>query len=583
MPLSIPLRMLNEYVYCPRLFHLEFVQGLFRESADTVKGTYEHKKADANRPKVRRKNKEPESEAAEQPTFFTKNLSISSEKLGITGKLDAVEEEGGHWAPVESKHSGGPKDVAEFKHESWTLTGTAWPNDQVQICAQGILLRDSGLQSDFGYIFYRASKTKVRLDFTPDIMNATLDVIRRAQNAASSDVPPPLVDSPKCVRCSLNAFCLPDEINQLAGRIGEPRRIIPGRDDAGILYVVTQGARISKRGESVVVEANGQQVDEIPFKDIAHAALFGHVQISTEALHLFLAAQRTVSFLSAGGKLLGVAAAPIAKNVHLRVAQYRKFESDDLCLRLAKEIVQAKIENQRTLIRRNLKGATNELDDLKAVATESTRSGSLASLRGYEGKGGQIYFDAFPSLIGRKGDGASGQQTFDDLPDSQGWSSASAAFFHMSGRNKRPPRDPVNALLSFGYTLLTRDFVAALIGVGLDPYFGFYHAMEAGRPALALDLMEPFRPLIVDSLVLRLINTGEIRQNHFLCAEAEVLMSKDGRARFIAGYERRMDELITHPIFGYRISYRRILDVECRLLGRFLEGDIPEYKPLRTR
>ncbi len=107
--------------------------------------------------------------------------------------------------------------------------------------------------------------------------------------------------------------------------------------------------------------------------------------------------------------------------------------------------------------------------------------------------------------------------------------------------------------------------------------------MEAGRPALALDLMEPFRPLVVDSLVLRLINTGEIRPAHFLKAATEVQMSKEGRARFLAGYERRMDELITHPVFGYRISYRRVLDVECRMLGRHLEGEVPDYAPLRTR
>jgi len=583
MPVLIPLRMLNEFVYCPRLFHLEQVQGLFRESADTVKGAFEHKRAEAGRPKVRRKGGDAGSELEEQPTFFTKSLSLSSEKLGITGKLDAVEEAGGRWAPVESKHSAGPKDMAEFKHGAWTLTGAAWPNDQIQVCAQGLLLRENGLASEFGHIFYRASKTKVRLEFAPDLMNATLDVVKKAHEAVAAPVPPPLVDSPKCVRCSLNAFCLPDETNQLAGRIGEPRRIIPGRDDAGILYVVTQGAQVSKRGESVVIEANGRKVDEIPFKDIAHAALFGHVQISTEALHLFLAAQRTVSFFSAGGRLLGVASAPIAKNVHLRVAQYRKFESQELCLRLAKEVVQAKVENQRTLLRRNSKGAESRLAELKSIANESACVGDLAGLRGYEGKAGQVYFDLWPDLIGRREVGAPGQQTFNDLPDSQGWSSAGAEFFRMNGRTKRPPKDPVNAMLSFGYTLLARDFVAALIGVGLDPYFGFYHAMEAGRPALALDLMEPFRPLIVDSLVLRLVNTGEIRRSHFLSAETEVQMSKEGRARFIAGYERRMDELITHPIFGYRISYRRVLDVECRVLGRFLEGEIPEYKPLRTR
>jgi CRISPR-associated protein Cas1 len=252
-------------------------------------------------------------------------------------------------------------------------------------------------------------------------------------------------------------------------------------------------------------------------------------------------------------------------------------------LRLSKDIVQAKIENQRTFLRRNSKGIEGPLSELKNAAEDCVSAKDLPGLRGYEGKAGQVYFGTLPSLIGRREETSAGQQTFDDLPDSQGWSSESASFFNMIGRTKRPPKDPVNAMLSFGYTLLARDLVAALVGVGLDPYFGFYHAMEAGRPALALDMMEPFRPLVVDSMVLRLINTGEMKPSHFLMAATEVQMSKEGRARFIAGYERRMDELITHPVFGYRISYRRVLDVECRLLGRFLEGDIQDYKPLRTR
>jgi CRISPR-associated protein Cas1 len=586
----IPLRMLNEYVYCPRLFHLEHVQGLFCESADTVQGSYQHKRVDSSRSKVRRKGKGKadavdalEQKEESQQNFFTKNLSLTGESLGITGKLDAIEEESGHWAALEYKHSAGPEGDVEFKLGNWSLSSDAWPNDQVQVCAQGLLLRENGYRSDYAFIYYRASKKKVRIEFTPDLINAVLDVIARAAKASTQTIPPPLLDSPKCIRCSLNVFCLPDETNRLAGKIGEPRRIIPGRDDAGVLYVVTQGAHISKRGESVVVSANNEVVDEIPFKDIAHAALFGHVQISTEALHLFLAAQRTVSFFSAGGKLLGTATAPIAKNVALRVSQFRHFDSEDSCLRLSKDIVQAKIENQRTFLRRNLKKMEGSLEQLKAAADNCILAKDIPSLRGYEGKAGQVYFENFPALIGRKTESSVGQQTFDDLPESQGWSSESSSFFNMIGRTKHPPKDPVNAMLSFGYTLLARDFVAALIGVGLDPYFGFYHSMEAGRPALALDMMEPFRPLVVDSMVLRLINTGEIKTSHFLMTATEVQMSKEGRACFIAAYERRMDELITHPVFGYRISYRRVLDVECRLLGRFLEGDVQDYKPLRTR
>jgi CRISPR-associated protein Cas1 len=450
--------MLNEFVYCPRLFHLEHVQGLFRESADTVKGSYQHKRSEADRPKVRRKagakDAPPPEEPSEQTTLFTKNLALSSEELGITGKLDAVEEEGEHWAPVENKHSAGPSGDKPFEVEGRALSGEAWPNDQIQLCAQALLLRSHGLRSEFGYIYYRAAKKRVKIELTNDLIEATRTVIRRARELENKSAPAPLVDSPKCIRCSLNAFCLPDEINRLAGRMGEPRRIIPGRDDAGVLYVITQGAHVSKRGESIVIEANGKKVDEIPFKDISHAALFGHIQISTEALHLFLAAQRTVSFFSAGGKLLGVAAAPIAKNVRLRVIQYRSFEDPVKALALSRGVVQAKIENQRTLLRRNGKGLDGTLKAMKEMSDACAASADAESLRGREGKAGQVYFASWPGLLARRDEPKDGQGTFAQLDGANDWEAAREDFFKMDGRNRRPPKDPVNAMLSFGYTLL---------------------------------------------------------------------------------------------------------------------------------
>lgn len=593
----LELRSLNEFVYCPRLFHLEYVQGLFRESADTLSGSVQHEKAQKNRPKIRKAGSvkeelpQPELEkdgTGEEPSLFSKSFQIASERLCITGKLDAVETDksSNNFAPVESKHSAGPQGDRHFILEKWTLSADAYPNDQIQLCAQGLLLRENGFNSDYGHIYYRASKTRARIDFTDDLINATLDMISRAGKIFRDQIPPPpLVESSKCIRCSLNVFCLPDEINRLAGKIGEPRLIIPGRDDTGVLYVLTQGAYIHKKGEEIIVEANGEKIMEVPLKDVSHAVLVGHAQITTETLHLFMQSGRTVAFLSAGGRLLGMAGPPLKKNIILRAEQFRKFDREEIRLSLARELVAAKIENQRTLIRRNSKKSPDSpLEELKDLAHSSIEAESLEKLLGLEGRAAKVYFDVFPNLISETSrETETAQPTFANLPGAEGWKEAGTGFFRMIGRTKRPPKDPVNAMLSFGYALLTRDFVSALFGAGLDPYFGFYHSMEAGRPALALDLMEPFRPIIVDSTILRVINTGEIKKSHFLCAQTQTEMTKDGRSKFIAAYERRMDELITHPVFGYRISYRRIIDVECRLLGRFLEGEIKEYKPLRPR
>lgn len=155
--------------------------------------------------------------------------------------------------------------------------------------------------------------------------------------------------------------------------------------------------------------------------------------------------------------------------------------------------------------------------------------------------------------------------------------------FDFQGRNRRPPRDPVNALLSFAYALLAKDFTVTLQAVGFDPYLGFYHAPGYGRPSLALDLMEEFRPIIGDSVVLSVLNTGEVTAGDFITRGGAVALSPTGRKAFLAAYGRRMDTLVSHPVFGYSISYRRVLEVQARLLGRFLSGEIPEYPQFLTR
>ena len=157
------------------------------------------------------------------------------------------------------------------------------------------------------------------------------------------------------------------------------------------------------------------------------------------------------------------------------------------------------------------------------------------------------------------------------------------ATFEMAGRNRRPPRDPINALLSFAYALLAKDFSVTLATVGLDPMVGFYHQPRFGRPALALDLMEEFRPLIADSVVIGAINNEVVGDEDFVRGAGAVALGPAGRKRVLLAYERRMDQLVTHPVFGYRISYRRVLEVQARLLGRVLLGEIEEYPAFRTR
>lgn len=155
--------------------------------------------------------------------------------------------------------------------------------------------------------------------------------------------------------------------------------------------------------------------------------------------------------------------------------------------------------------------------------------------------------------------------------------------FDFTTRNRRPPKDPVNALLSFLYSMLTKEMLVTLIGIGFDPYLGFYHQPRYGRPALALDLMEEFRPIVADSVVINLINTGEIRAKDFITRLTGCALTDSGRKRVIEAFERRLNTTIAHPIFGYTVSYRRIFEIQARLLARFLTGEISEYPSFITR
>lgn len=551
----MPIRMLNEIQYCERLFYIMHVQGTFEESADTVEGTAQHRRADQRR---RKGDMAPEELWGSAPT----SLHLGDESLNLVGKLDAVVLEGNSWVPVEGKHSSAPESLEPLRADEYRLVGSAWPNDQVQVCAQGLLLRANGYVSDYGILYYRGNKKRVRVDFSEDLISITRNYIELAKKLEKAEIPKPLKDSNKCFRCSLNYVCLPDETNYLLGISTNIRRISPGRSDGGVLYVSEPGAKLSRNGESLTIFFPRGRVDELPIKDLVHVTLFGNVQCSTQLIHTLLSSGISISYLSSHGSLAGVTTPLTTKNIMLRKSQFIKFQHPEIALRLARWIVHAKIANQYTLLRRNGTASSQVLREMRDMRDRALDTNDSDSLRGLEGRAGRLYFGSFPTML------KSSLINAEDL---------------MKGRNRRPPKDPVNSLLSLGYTLLVRDVFAACAGVGLDPLFGFFHAIEPGRPSLALDMMEPFRPLVVDSVVIRAFNTRQLTLEDFYWGQDSCQLKKNGRNTFFAAYEHRMQETVTHPCFGYKISYRRILDLEARMLARHLEGELPEYRPLTTR
>jgi CRISPR-associated protein Cas1 len=232
-------------------------------------------------------------------------------------------------------------------------------------------------------------------------------------------------------------------------------------------------------------------------------------------------------------------------------------------LELSRAIVAAKITNQRTLLMRNYSALPDPVArDLVELAKSAANASNVDVLRGYEGQAAAIYFKHFPGMIKPR-----------DI----------ASAFDENGRQRRPPPDPINAVLSFAYTMLTHDAVAALRTARLEPSIGAFHVSRPGRPALALDLLEPFRPLVADSVAVSLFNRGEMVDGHFLRTAAGCAMTDHGRRAFFAAYGRRMNVEVTHTAFGYKLSYRRMIMLHARMIAAWLLNEVPDLAFLTTR
>jgi CRISPR-associated protein Cas1 len=545
--------MLNEYVYCPRLAYLMWVQGEFAHNEYTVEGALRHrrvdKKGDSNLPEA------PE----ETENIHARSVSLSSELLGITAKMDLVEGEGRLVAPVDYKRGKRPH-----------IPGNVYDPERVQLCAQGLLLREHGYVVNEGIIYFCSSRERVRVPLDEALINLTMKAIADfALIASQAEIPTPLEDSPKCPHCSLVGICLPDEVRYFAMSPVEPRPIIPAKEDGLPLYVQSPRAYIRKEGENLIIEVEKQKVAEARLGETSQVVLYGFAALTTPALHECMRREIPVTYNSYGGWFIGHTVGVGHRNVETRANQYRASFDEAACLKLARRFVIGKIANCRTLLRRNWRGAEEGekapddlLISLREDIRQAAKASSLDSLLGIEGSAAARYFQHFSDLLKTDGDRAS---------------------FDFTTRNRRPPRDPVNAMLSFGYAMLAREWTITLSAVGLDPYRGFYHQPRFGRPALSLDMMEPFRPLVADSAVLMAINNGEVQPDDFIFAAGSCTLTESGRKRFIATFERRLGQDVTHPIFRYRISYRRLFEVQARLLARHLSGEIPAFPVFVTR
>lgn len=539
-----PASMVRKFVYCPRLFYLELLEGEWSETEDTLQGAAVHRRVDTESGRL----PSPEEVSPEQ-TLAARSVTLSAPRLGVVARIDLVEGEGGVVRPVDYK-KGAP--------------GPRGPRDPevLQLAAQGLVLRENGYRCDVGILYYAETRQRWEIIFDDELEGRVLQVVEEMRRVAGEPAPPPpLVDSPKCPRCALVGICLPDEVSLLRGApMEEVRRLVPARDDAQPVYVLEQGASVGRSGERLVIRRREGDDVSVRLLDVSQLSLYGNVQVSAQALRALAEREIPVFHHTYGGWLTAVTTGVLSRNVELRVRQYRLADEEASALPIARAIVSGKLRNQRTLLRRNHPGSVaGALAELTRYARLAQEAPSTDRLFGLEGMAARVYFSSFAGM----------------LRDPMG--------FDLAGRDRRPPPDPVNATLSFLYSLLVKDAVRALLAVGLDPYRGVYHRLRYGRPSLALDLIEEFRPLIADSVALALFNTRVLERKDFIMRGRSCALREDARRKVVGAYEARMDTLIRHPLFGYQASYRRIVEIQARLLARTIAGEISAYRPFTTR
>lgn len=578
----MPVRRLHNYLYCPRLFYFQWVENIFEENADTAAGSAVHRQAD--QPSRFDDDRVAALREGLAEGAKVRSLRLESESLGLVGVMDIVE--------------GGPDGacVVDYKKGSARRledgSRVAKEPDAVQMAAYTLLLREHGTAVESAAVYYAEEKRRVTVALTEELLKTTNDALAEARAvAASGKLPPPLVNDRRCDFCSAYPVCLPRESHWWAQararataedpqlRLEFPPAALsaeftgeppgdhdplppprPPRDDGELLVVQKSGSQVGQRGGEFVVTVQREVVRKLPLHQVRAIYLYGAVQLTAQAAESCLEHGVDVAYFAASGRFLGLLRGLTASGVDARLGQMRMFAEPFFRLRQARECIRAKIHNQRVMLMRNGDVPDRVLRLLAEArdATEDVRD--LGELLGCEGAAASLYFEQFASML--KG---------------AGWQ------FDFQGRNRRPPRDPVNALLSLGYSILAKELAGVCHAVGLDPFLGFMHQPRYGRPALALDLMEEFRPLVADSVAITLVNRGEIDPGDFVRAATGTFLNEQGRRRFWEAWFRRMDTEVSHPQFGYKMSYRRMLEVQTRQLWRVVRGDAPTYHGFTTR
>lgn len=535
---------LNALAYCERLFYLEEVEEIRVANEYVFAGRQLHAAIEADE----------DGEAT--------SLELASESLGLIGKVDCLRRRDGSYLPYEHKR-GKPARNAANEPE-------AWPSDRLQITAYALLLEEAfGQPIPEGRIRYHAANITVRVPIDAAARELFHQSMTRARQLRESVDRPPITSNPRlCEKCSLAPVCLPEEVRHQQDPERDPLRLFPPDRDGTTLHVVAQGASIGISGDQLVIRNRDGNTIQHPARGIETVLVHGFNQISTQAIRKCVEHNIGVHWLTVSGYHTA-SLVPTAGQVQRRIRQYQALLDEALCTKLAKQLVLAKVEGQYRYLLRASRGDDEArqriqpaLNRLQPLLSQIEEASDRDSLRGFEGVAAVQYFASLRTLIGPQ------------VPNE----------LRAENRNRRPPQDRFNALLSYGYGLLHTAVMRAVLASGLEPAFGFFHTPRSAAYPLVLDLIELFRVPIWDIPLIGSLNRGQWDPvSDFVVTPAKVWLSDEGRKKAIGLFETRLQETWKHPVLNYSLSYVRTIELEARLLEKEWTGEPNLFAQARLR
>jgi CRISPR-associated protein Cas1 len=530
--------------YCQRLFYLEEVEEIRVSDARVFAGRELHTSLEADE----------EGEAV--------SLELASDAIGLFGKVDCLRRRDGSYLPYEHKR-GRP-------HQNEDGSYSAWPSDRLQIVAYAVLVEEAfGEAIPEGRVHYHAANITVRVPVDDRARVELQEAVAIARRLRGSVERPPIADNERlCAKCSLAPVCLPEEVRWQRSVEHKPVRLYPPDRDGATLHVVSHDARVGRSGDRLIVRPREGPETKHGLHGLEAVVLHGFSQISTQAIRACSEYGIALHWLSMSGYHIG-SLTTSAGQVQRRIRQYRALTDEAVCLRLARALVHAKVEGQHRYLLRASRGGRDvrasilpQLEGIQEALRKSAEADNRDSLRGYEGVAAVYYFEALRAVIGEQ----------------------VAAEFQFDARNRRPPKDRINALLSFGYGLLQTAVMRAVLAVGLEPAFGFFHTPRSAAYPLVLDLMELFRVTLWDLVVVGSLNRNQWDPDKdFTVTKTKVWLSDDGRKKAIALFENRLEETWKHPIVDSSLSYARTMELEVRLLEKEWTGEPGLFAQARLR